>query len=64
MFRLAVLLPRLVFLPFLGNFLSCKDMKKVLLQFPNVSANYRKEKGSTLYSLACKREKILHGKLI
>lgn len=43
MFRLAVLLPRLAFLPFLGNFLSCKDMEKALLQFPNVCANYRKK---------------------
>lgn len=58
MFRLALFLPRLAFLPFLGHFLSCKDTEKVLLQFPNVCANYRKEKGSTLYSLACKRENI------
>lgn len=48
MFRLAVLLPRLAFLPFLGNFLSYEDTDKVLLQFPNFCANYRREKGSIL----------------
>lgn len=46
MFRLAVLLPRLAFLPFLGYFLSCKDNERVLLQSPNVCCNYRKEKAA------------------
>lgn len=55
MFRLAVLLPRLAFLPFLGYFLSCKDNERVLLQSPNVCCNYRKE-SSTLYSLPGKKE--------